>query len=145
MHYMWADTLQSVERAHLLRVLVWGAASILAGTALLAWIRTGARQSALLRHFAYQCAGWGCAEAALAAVQLGQLAPRDLSSATRFDRVLWLSIGLDGGFVLTGLVLAIAAWRLARALGGVGAGIGIVMQGLALAVLDLLLAAQISR
>jgi hypothetical protein len=145
MHYMWADTLQAVERAHLLRVLVWGAANILAGTALLAWIRAGTRQSALLRHFAYQCAGWGCAEVALAAVQLGQLAPRDLSSATRFDRVLWLNIGLDGGYVLTGVVLAIAGWRLARALGGVGAGIGIVMQGFALAVLDLLLAAQISR
>jgi len=41
MPYMWADTLQAAERAHLLRLLLWAAASILAGTALLAWLRAG--------------------------------------------------------------------------------------------------------
>ena len=31
---MWADTLADAERAHLLRLLVWSGASVLAGTAL---------------------------------------------------------------------------------------------------------------
>ena len=66
-------------------------------------------------------------------------------AATRLDRLLWLNIGLDGGYVLAGVTLAAVGWRLARSLGAVGAGLGIVVQGLALGVLDLLLATQISR
>ena len=142
---MWADTLQAAERAHLLRLLVWGASSVLAGTALLAWLRVGARHSALLQHFAIQAVAWGCAEAASALALISRLAPRDSSAATRLDRLLWLNIGLDTGYALVGLTLAIFGWRLGRRLGLVGAGIGVVVQGLALALMDLLLAAQISR
>ena len=46
---------------------------------------------------------------------------------------------------MVGATLAIAGWKLARRLGLVGAGIGIVVQGLALTLLDLVLASQISR
>ena len=142
---MWADTLQSAERAHLLRLLVWGAASVLAGTALLAWLRVGARRSPLLKQFAIQVAGWGIVDAIIAVAMLLQIAPRDIASATRLDRILWLNIGLDAGYVLVGLTLIMAGWRMGRRLGLVGAGIGVVVQGSALALLDLLLAAQISR
>lgn len=142
---MWADTLEAAERAHLLRLFVWSAASILVGTGLYAWLRAGARRSDLLRHFAVQCIGWGLVDAAFAAVMLPRIALRDVSSATRLDRLLWLNIGLDGGYILVGLALAIVGWRLAKHLKLVGAGIGIVVQGAALAVLDLVLAAQISR
>ena len=45
---MWADTLLAAEGAHLLRLLLWGAASLFVGTGLLAWLRFGARRSALL-------------------------------------------------------------------------------------------------
>jgi sulfite exporter TauE/SafE len=78
-------------------------------------------------------------------MQVVRLAPRDLASATRLDRLLWLNVGLDAGYVLVGIVLAVVGWRLARALGPVGAGIAIVIQGLALSVLDLALATQITR
>ncbi len=142
---MWADTLEAAERAHLLRTLVWSGASVLAGTALFAWLRAGAHRSDLLRHFAYQCIAWGLVVAAFAATMLPRVAMRDASSATRLDRVLWLNIGLDGGYVLVGLTLAIVGWRFGRQLKLVGAGIGVVVQGTALALLDLLLAAQISR
>jgi hypothetical protein len=47
--------------------------------------------------------------------------------------------------VLVGMALALTGWRLGRRLGLVGAGIGVVVQGGALMVLDLILAAQISR
>jgi hypothetical protein len=142
---MWADTLASAERAHLLRLFAWSGASVLAGTALVAWLRVGAHRSDLLRHFAYQCIGWGLVDAAFAAVMLPRIVLRDVSGATRLDRVLWLNIGLDGGYILVGLTLAIVGWRLGRHLKLVGAGIGVVVQGAALALLDLLLAAQISR
>jgi hypothetical protein len=56
-----------------------------------------------------------------------------------------LNVGLDGGYILVGITLAVAGWRLSRALGAVGAGIGITMQGFALIVIDLALAARIYR
>lgn len=145
MPYMWADTLQLAEHAHLLRVLVWAAASVLAGTALLAWMRAGERGSALLRHFAIQAVAWGSVDAVLAAGLLTRLAPRDVASATRLDRFLWLNIGLDGGYVLVGVTLAAIGWRMGRRLGLVGAGMGVIVQGGALLLLDLVLAARISR
>ncbi len=145
MPYMWADTLEALERAHLLRLLAWGAASILAGTAVIALLRTRGRRSDLLNQFALQCVGWGSVEAVLAVSLLYRVTVRDLSGATRLDRLLWLNIGLDAGYVLVGVTLAFAGWRLARSLGAVGAGMGITVQGLALGLLDLVLAARISR
>ena len=142
---MWADTLADAERAHLLRMLVWSAASVLVGTGLFAWLRMGAHRSDVLRHFAIQCVAWGLVDAMFAAYALPRIVLRDISGATRLDRVLWLNIGLDGGYVMVGLALAIVGWRLGRHLKLVGAGIGVVVQGSALALLDLVLAAQISR
>jgi len=142
---MWADTLEALERAHLLRLLVWGAASVLAGTTIIAWLRIGMRRSGLLQHFAIQAVAWGAAEAVIAFGLWTQLTVRDVAGATRLDRLLWLSIGLDLGYVLVGLAFVAAGWKLGRRLGLVGAGIGIVVQGSALALLDLMLAAQVSR
>jgi hypothetical protein len=142
---MWADTLEIAERAHLLRMFVWSAVSILAGTALVAWLHAGRRRSELLRHFAIQTASWGLVEALMAAWFWLHVTPRDLASATRLDRILWLNIGLDVGYVLVGISLVIAALRLGRRFGLLGAGMGVVVQGCALALLDLALAAQISR
>jgi hypothetical protein len=145
MPFMWADTLLAAERAHLLRLLAWGAASVFVGTALLAWLRVGARRSSLLEQFALQTAGWGAAEVALATLARTSLAVRDLAGATRLDRLLWLNLGLDAGYLMLGITLALVGWRLARHVGFVGAGIAIVVQGGALALLDLAFALQISR
>jgi hypothetical protein len=145
MPYMWADTLEIAERAHLMRFLAWSAMSILAGTALYAWLRVGARRSELLQHFAIQTASWGLVETLMAAWFWMHLAPRDLAGATRLDRILWLNIGLDVGYALVGATLVVAGLKLGRRLGLVGSGMGVIVQGVALAVLDLVLAAQISR
>jgi uncharacterized protein DUF6992 len=145
MSFMWADTLLSAERALLLRLLAWGALSVLMGTGLSAWLRLRSRSSALLEHFAIQMAGWGALELAFVALSWRSLTPRDLSAATRLDRLLWLNAGLDVGYILVGAALAITGWRLGRRLGVVGAGIGVVVQGAALLLLDLILASQISR
>jgi len=56
-----------------------------------------------------------------------------------------LYIGLDVGYVLVGITLVVLGWRLAGRMGLVGAGVAVVVQGAALALLDLVLAGQISR
>src|SRR5258706_9313292 len=145
MHYMWADTLEDAERIFLLRLILWALGGMLAGTALLAWLRVTGRASRLLTHFGAQCFAWGLLELILALTLLARLAPRDLASATRLDRLLWLTIGLDGGYVVAGACLAVMGWRLDRRLGLVGAGLAVIMQGLGLALPDMLLAAPISR
>ena len=145
MPYMWADTLQAAERAHLLRLLLWAAASILAGTALLAWLRAAGQRSDLLRHFAMQAAAWGAVIAVISAWQLPHLAPRDIASATRLDRLLWFKVGLDAGAMVVGITLGGVGLRLGRHMKLIGAGMGVIVQGCALALLDLVLAAQISR
>jgi hypothetical protein len=141
---MWADTLLAAERAHLLSLMVWATASLFAGTALVAWLSTG-RRSPLLMNFAIQTAAWGAVELGTALLNYQNLALRDLSAATKLDRLLWLNVGLAAGGVFSGLVLVVAGWKLARRLGVVGAGIGIVVQGCALLLLELMLAKEISR
>lgn len=145
MGFMWADTLLAAERAHVLRLFAWGGGSILVGTALLTWLHVGRRRSALLEHFGMQTAAWGAVVLALAALARASLGPRDLAAATRLDRLLWLNVGLDVGYALVGITLAVTGWRLGRRLGLVGAGLAVVIQGLALALLDLVLASRISR
>ena len=142
---MWADTLQAAERVHLLQLLVWAATSILTGTAVLAWLRSRSVKSDLLRHFSIQATAWGTVIALIAAGQLPHLAPRDIASATRLDRMLWLEVGLDVGTVAVGVALVALGWRFGRRLKLVGAGMGVVVQGGALALLHLMLAGQISR
>ena len=65
--------------------------------------------------------------------------------ATRLDRILWLNIGLDAGYVMVGITLIVLGGKLARRTGFIGAGLAVIVQGLALALLDLVLAGQISR
>lgn len=145
MSHMWADTLMAAERAHSMSLLTWSAISMLMGTGLIAWLRSGERASHLVQHFAIQLMCWGAVEASSALAGLMCLSVRDLSAATRLDRFLWMNIGLDGGYVILGTALLVVGWRLGRRLGLVGAGIGVLVQGAALAVLNLSLAVQISR
>lgn len=146
---MWADALLAAERAHLLRLLAWAALSVLAGTALLALAgaRAARREGAsgLLRHFAIQTAAWGVVEGALAAFAWRGLALRDYAAASRLDRLLWLNLGLDAGYIGIGATLAVAGWTLGRRAAPVGAGIGILVQGCALLALDLLLLSVTTR
>ena len=145
MQYMWADTLLALERAHLLRLVLWGGASLAVGGALLALLRLRGHRSALLQHFGIQTMLWGTIDLALALLGLQRLELRDLAGATRLDRFLWLNVGLDAGYVMVGLTLLVFGWRTPRRPGLVGAGLAVVVQGSALAILDLLLAGQISR
>jgi hypothetical protein len=147
---VWADVILRAEQQHVLYLLLWSAASILAGTSLGVLVlarRRGSRVggSGMLGHFASQTAAWGLAELITAGVEWHGLRLRDLSAAARLEHSLWFSAGLELGIAIAGATLAIAAWRMARRLGAVGAGIGIVVQSLALLWLDLQLLAIVSR
>jgi hypothetical protein len=133
---MFADTLLQLEREHLLRLALWGATGILAGSAMLAILSVRRVRAPLLFHFGLQTAVWGAAIAGRAAIGWHWLAMRDLIAATRLDRLLWLSTGLDAGVIAVGATLAIAGWRWARRWGAVGAGVAIIVQGIALLVFD---------
>jgi len=133
---MWSDSLLVAERAHLLRLLAWGAGSVLAGSAIAAFLAARRIPSPLLGQFATQTAAWGAIDLLLAGLAWRGLAMRDVAGATRLDRLLWLNTGLDVGYVAVGVTLAVAGWVLGRRLGAVGAGLGVVVQGIALLVLD---------
>ena len=132
---MWADTLLAAEGYHLHRLLLWGAASAVTGTLLLFTIRRPHR-SPLIHQFAVQCVAWGAIDAALAVAGLRSLSLRDLGAATQLDRFLWLNLGLDTGYVAVGATIALCGWLLGRRYGAVGAGTAVVVQGLALFLLD---------
>lgn len=134
---MYSDTLLALERAHLLQIIVWGGASIVAGAALLAFLSFQSSRSTLLRHFAIQCTAWGIAEVVLAGMRLRGVSHRDGTAAVTLDRLLWLNTGLDAGYMIVGATLALTGWIVGRRQGPMGAGMGIILHGLALFILDL--------
>jgi hypothetical protein len=142
---VWADTLLRGEQAYLLRLFVWAALSVLGGTAILAILLVRRIPAALLRQFAIQLTLWGVVIAFIAALRWHGLHLRDLAGATRLERMTWLNIGLDAGFMGMGLVLIGAARRYAKSPGGIGAGAGILVHGAALLLLDVQFAAIVSR
>ncbi|HVX40492.1 MAG TPA: hypothetical protein VHB25_13050 [Gemmatimonadaceae bacterium] len=142
---MFADTLFRAEQMHLLRMMIWAGLSVLSGTAIATLLTMRRIRSPLLAHFALQMAAWGVAIAGVTAIEWRGLAMRDLTAATRLDRLLWMNVGLDIGYIAVGATLALAAWLIAKRVAAVGAGVGIIVQGLALLVLHLQFTAAISR
>lgn len=141
----WADALLAAERVAITKLAFWALASILAGSLLLAAIRIRATATPLLLHFGIQLVAWGVVEGAWAFWSRRGLVLRDLGGAVALDRAVWLHVGLDIGTVAVGAAIAICGWRLGRRLAAVGAGLAVALQGAALALLHLQLAAQVVR
>jgi len=142
---MWSDTLLAAERGHLIRLAIWGATCAMIGTALVVAITLRRIAAPIITHFAIQTLAWGSVNLVLAAVAWRALAMRDVSAATRLDRVAWLSAGLDVGLVGIGLTLASAGWMLGRRLSVIGAGLGVIVQGLGLLILHLTFISVLAR
>ncbi len=145
---MWSDALLIAERNHLLRLLLWGAACVLVGTVLILFLMVARRaddRSPLLRHFAVILAGLGLLELLIGLWRWQGLAYRDLGSYTSFDRLLWLNVGLDAGYVGVGVAIALTGWLGARRLGPVGGGLGVAVHGLALLLLHSTLLSVLAR
>jgi hypothetical protein len=141
---VWADQVLAFERAHLARLLLWGVASVVTALSCWAFWRGRKLDVPLLRHFAIQTGAWGAVDTLLALAARPHLALRDYDGVTRLDRFLWFNCGLDVGYIALGITLAWCGWRLAQSRGLLGAGLGVGIQGAALLLLDLRLAALLS-
>ena len=142
---MWSDTLLAAERLHLIRVAVWAAASAMIGTTIVTAIALRRLKAPIVTWFAIQTLAWGSIELVATAVRWFSMGMRDVSAATRLDRLTWFTAGLDVGLIGVGFVTAVIAWSASRRLGTFGAGLGVMVQGLGLLVLDLTFAANLSR
>jgi hypothetical protein len=150
---MWSDVVFQIERVHLLRLLLWAAMSTVAGTALLVLSVALGRGSAMLRRFASVCTLFGAVELLASIAAYRRLGLRDLAGATRLERLAWLQLGLFIGLAAVG----VTTWAVGRsvcsragapremALPSVGGGVAIALHGVALATLELLLLAALSR
>jgi hypothetical protein len=134
---MWADTLLALERGHLLRLALWGGTSVLLGTLVFTWLTIRRISAPMLKGFAMQTAAWGGVNLLICVWAMRGLKLRDYAGAQHLLNVLWLNAGLDAGYVAVGITIAIAAWRWGARAGGIGAGMGIIVQGIALLLLDL--------
>ena len=142
---MWSDTLLAAERSHLIRLVLWAATSAVVGTAIIATLTIRRLTAPILLWFGIQSLAWGLVELVLTAIGFQELAMRDVSGATRLDRLTWFMAGLDVGIVATGVAVVAIAWTLGRRLGVIGAGLGIVVQGLGLLVMNLTFASLLAR
>lgn len=150
---IWADVVLQIERLYLLRLLFWAATSTVAGTALLVLTMALGRGSIMIRRFAIVCALFGSVELIAGAIGYHRLALRDLAAATRLERFAWLQLGLYVGLVAVGATIcALGQIVSSRAAAGrdirlsvMGSGIAVALHGLALATLELLLLAALSR
>lgn len=140
-----ADTLLAAERAHLLRLALWGTVSVAMGLVIWATLRARRRVAPLPLHFAIQTGAWGAVDLAICAAAWRTLSLRSAEAVVSLDRFLWFNIGLDAGYVAVGATLALVGWRLTRSRALVGAGLGVIVQGVALAWLDVILASSIAR
>ena len=146
MEYLTGDELLGLERDHLLRLTIWGIASLLLGAlALVSARREQSLAQGFWKHFGIQTAAWGAVDLAIVLWARQGLAARELDGAIALDRFLWLNIGLDVGYVMVGVTLLVFGIRAPRRSGLVGAGVAIVAQGVALALLDAQLSAYIVR
>jgi hypothetical protein len=142
---MWSDTLLAAERNHLIRLAVWAATSAAVGMILLLTITLRRVVAPIVSQFAVQMLAWGSLELLLTAAAWRSVSMRDVSAATRLDRITWFNAGLDVGVVGVGLSVAILGWVMGRRLGVIGSGLGMVVQGLALLVLNLTFVAILAR
>lgn len=142
---VWADSFLRAEQQHVVLLLVWSGLSLLAGTATALLLVARHRASTLLANFAKQLVLWALVVGVAVALERHGLRLRDVASATRVERLLWMRIGFDIGIVGMGTLLAIAGRRLARSRGAIGAGIAIAVHGMALFIVDAQFASMVSR
>jgi len=141
----WAADLLALEQLHTLKVALWGAASVVAGTVLVAVASRWRDRSSLLFHFGVQNVIWGIVAAAIALWWRSSIRLRDLHAAVALDRLTWFGAGLSVGAIALGVTLAVTGWRTGVRAGTVGAGIAIVVQGLAFMILQLQFSTTVVR
>lgn len=134
---MWSDTLMQAERMLTLQGLLWGAASALAGTALVLMLTVRPRGTVLLLSFGALLALIGLVEAGAAITWLRLLHPRDIAGAERLTAALWFLAGFAAGLTMLGLAITGVGVARPRRNTLMGGGVAVVIHGLALLLLVL--------
>jgi len=135
--FVWADTLQTLEQQHFLRLLAWGGASVLIGTIILVVFRVARIKGPLATHLAAQCVIWGAGALLWGGYNYQSVPLRDYEAAASLARMLWLVIALEAGAIVLGSTFALFGWAFGKRIGSVGTGVGVVLQAGALLFLDL--------
>jgi hypothetical protein len=115
------------------------------GTTMVAIVALRRLKAPIVTWFAIQTLAWGSLELIVTAARWYAVGMRDVSAATRLDRLTWFVTGLDVGLIAVGVATAGIAWSTNRRLGVFGAGLGVMVQGLGLLVLDLTFASNLAR
>ena len=142
---MWSDTLLAAERAHVIQLVLWAATSAVLGTSIVAVLTARRTSAPIIHRFALVLLVGGLAQLVIALARWQWLAMRDVSSATRLDRLTWFNAGLDVGIIAGGLAIVVFAWVSGRRLGVLGAGLGALVQGLGMLVINLTFASILAR
>ena len=129
----------------MLSLLLWAGLTVLTATVLAITLAAQHRVSPLLTRFATLLAVCGLVVAIVAGIEWHGVHLRDVASATRVERLMWLRIGFDLGIVGMGSILAVAGRAIARRPAAIGAGMAIVVHGLALFAIDVQFASRVSR
>jgi len=122
---------------------MWAVLSVLLGVA--SWLLGRRGRGTLLASFGLQLAAWGGLLIAVAGAMGVGVGMRDHAGAVRLDRTTWFAAGLACGLALAGAAVSLLGWLLGRRLSVVGAGLAVLVHGVAVAVLSLMLAGAIAR
>ena len=141
---MWADTLLRAEQLHLLRVLAWGALTVLVGTALTVAGSMPRGRGSILRPLGAPLAGLGVVEVVAAGAMYRAAALTDAAGAVRLQNLAWLQLGLFAGCAAAGVLLAVVS-RAARLPRASGAGVALAVHGAALVALTAAFVPAVSR
>ncbi len=140
---MWADTLLDLEYRYLVRLLVWGSASAVVASMVLASLAWKRSTAPMLRSFAFQCLVWGVAVAVLSFVGWQSLALRDYGGLQQLLSFLWALAGFSIAATIAGTVVALVGIQEPRRPALMGAGIAVSVQFAALLLFSLWLVAAI--
>lgn len=125
---------------HLIRLGVWALFSIVFGVVIL----LAKRQNLAAQHFSVQFIVWGLIDGIIVLFGLRDNSRPDLVAAIKLREFLWLNEGLDVGYVAVGITLVIIGrWSKVNSASLIGAGLGVMIQGFLLLLLDGLLLWQL--
>lgn len=141
---MWSPALYGVERAHLLQLLLWSAASLVMGAVVIAALRMRRERAPLAMWFAIGMALCGAAESCFALLRWRGLSERDYVGALRLTTHVHLAMIAELWLVAGASVLLWAGLTLLKRLDLMGVASALAAHGGVLFVLDRLFLARLT-
>lgn len=141
---MWADALLGAEHLHLLRILAWGALTVVVGTALVVITTLSRARGGALGALGAPLAALGALEILAAAIVYRAAGLLDAAGAARLQNLVWLQLGFYAACAVAGVLIAALARR-ARLSPAFGGGLALAIHAAALVALTALFIPFVSR